>query len=111
MPIRNIPAKMRNRVIKTKLTIPNAPSSCAYSGTSRLGALSVQIKIGSFARVSVFAREYQITCSVYAIADCFVARVLENMLIVGSINSFVVPVLTGIEDVTTFFGLEEERAF
>jgi len=33
------------------------------------------------------------------------------MLIVGSINSFVVPVLTGIEDVTTFFGLEEERAF
>ena len=39
------------------------------------------------------------------------ARILENMFIVGSIGSFAVPVLTGIEDVETFFGLEEEKAF
>ena len=39
------------------------------------------------------------------------ARILGNMFIVGSIGSFAVLVLTGIEDVETFFGLEEEKAF
>ena len=61
--------------------------------------------------MSVFPHEYQITCNVYALAGSFVARILGNMFIVGSIGSFAVLVLTGIEDVETFFGLEEEKAF
>jgi hypothetical protein len=38
----------------------------------------------------------------------FVARNSEKMFIVGSIGSFVVLVLSGIEDVEAFLGLEQE---
>jgi hypothetical protein len=38
-----------------------------------------------------------------------VARFLDAMFIVGSMGSFVVLVLTGIEDVKTLLGLDEEE--
>jgi hypothetical protein len=36
------------------------------------------------------------------------ARILEGMFVVGSIGSFVVLVLTAIEDLKTLFGMEED---
>ncbi len=36
------------------------------------------------------------------------ARILESMFIVGSMGSFVVLVLTGIEDLKTLLGMEED---
>jgi hypothetical protein len=38
-----------------------------------------------------------------------VARLLESMFVVGSIGSFVVLVLSGIEDLKTLFGREESE--
>jgi hypothetical protein len=38
-----------------------------------------------------------------------VARLLEGMFVVGSIGSFVVLVLSGIEDLKTLFGREEKQ--
>jgi hypothetical protein len=38
-----------------------------------------------------------------------VARFLETLFVVGSIGSFVVLVLSGIEDIKTLFGAEEEH--
>ena len=38
-----------------------------------------------------------------------VVRLLEGMFIVGSIGSFVVLVLSGIEDLKTLFGREESE--
>ncbi len=64
----------------------------------------------SSVRASVFPREYQLTCSAYAIVVRGAHS--EKMFIVGSIGSFVALVLTGIEDVETLLGLEqEEKAF
>jgi len=37
------------------------------------------------------------------------ARILEGMFIVGSMGSFVVLVLTGIQDIETLFGMDEEK--
>jgi len=37
------------------------------------------------------------------------ARLLEGMFVIGSIGSFVVLVLSGIEDLETLFGKEEEH--
>jgi hypothetical protein len=37
------------------------------------------------------------------------ARFLEGMFVAGSIGSFVVLVLSGIEDLETLFGKEEEQ--
>jgi hypothetical protein len=37
------------------------------------------------------------------------ARFLETLFVVGSIGSFVVLVLSGIEDIKTLFGTEEEH--
>jgi hypothetical protein len=37
------------------------------------------------------------------------ARILEGMFIVGSMGSFVVLVLTGIEDIEMLFGMDEEK--
>ena len=37
------------------------------------------------------------------------ARFLEGLFVVGSLGSFVVLVLSGIEDVKTLFGGEEEH--
>lgn len=37
------------------------------------------------------------------------ARFLEGMFVIGSIGSFVVLVLSGIEDLQTLFGKEEEQ--
>ena len=37
------------------------------------------------------------------------ARILEGMFIVGSLGSFVVLVLSGIEDMKTLFGMDEEE--
>ena len=37
-----------------------------------------------------------------------VARILEGMYMVGSIGSFVVLILSGIEDMKTLFGMDEE---
>ena len=36
-------------------------------------------------------------------------RILEGMLIVGSLGSFVVLVLSGIEDIETLLGMDEEE--
>jgi len=36
------------------------------------------------------------------------ARILEGMFVAGSIGSFIVLVLSGIEDLETLFGREEE---
>jgi hypothetical protein len=38
-----------------------------------------------------------------------VARFLETLFVLGSIGSFVVLVLSGIEDIKTLFGTEEEQ--
>jgi hypothetical protein len=38
-----------------------------------------------------------------------VARFLETLFVVGSVGSFVVLVLSGIEDIKTLFGTEEEH--
>jgi hypothetical protein len=38
-----------------------------------------------------------------------VARLLESMFVVGSIGSFAVLVLSGIEDLKTLFGREESE--
>jgi hypothetical protein len=38
------------------------------------------------------------------------ARLLEGMFVVGSIASFVVLVLSGIEDLETLFGKEKQEA-
>jgi hypothetical protein len=38
-----------------------------------------------------------------------VARFLEGMFVIGSIGSLVVLVLSGIEDIKTLFGGEEEH--
>ena len=38
-----------------------------------------------------------------------VVRLLEGMFVVGSIGSFVVLVLSGIEDLKTLFGREESE--
>ena len=37
------------------------------------------------------------------------ARLLEGMFVIGAIGSFLVLVLSGIEDVKTLFGREEEN--
>lgn len=37
------------------------------------------------------------------------ARFLEGMFVIGSIGSFVVLVLSGIEDLQTLFGKEEQQ--
>lgn len=39
----------------------------------------------------------------------FIARILEGMFIVGSLGSLVVLVLSGIEDIETLFGMDEEE--
>jgi hypothetical protein len=38
------------------------------------------------------------------------ARTLETMFVVGSIGSFVVLALSGIEDLKTLFGMEEDES-
>ncbi len=37
-----------------------------------------------------------------------IARILETMFIVGSLGSLVVLVLTGIEDIETLFGMDDD---
>lgn len=37
------------------------------------------------------------------------ARILEGMFVVGSLGSFVVLVLSGIEDMKTLLGMDEEE--
>ena len=38
------------------------------------------------------------------------ARILETMFVVGSVGSFVVLGLSGIEDLKTLFGMEENES-
>ena len=74
-------------------------------------AIAAKLKIFHSPPASVFPREYQITWSALLLSVVRGAH-SESMFIVESIGSFVVLVLTGIEDVETLPGLEqEEKAF